>query len=218
MSWSGIQRKKGSDVNLITRLLVDGFNEDCEQAVIVSNDADFVGAMRYVRDDLHLRVVLVSPDPRRSSPRELASCATYVRRLWKSHLRRSQFPETLEDVRGVIAKPLWMVTFVCDFGPSLIPVQCHHRICMISPVEAPEPPAWSRDLGSALFAISHCDTSQTHSVYRQQLRPTCNKRRTNTLRSRRIERQTCQNLILSISSRVILSPVRSYRRVVCEDS
>lgn len=98
--------EKGSDVNLATRLLVDGFDGDYEQAVVISNDADFAGAMRYVRDDLGLRVILVNPDPRRSSPRELASCATYVRRLWKRHLRRSQLPETLADERGVISKPV----------------------------------------------------------------------------------------------------------------
>ena len=38
--------EKGSDVNLATRLLVDGFNGEYEQAVVVSNDADFAGAMR----------------------------------------------------------------------------------------------------------------------------------------------------------------------------
>ena len=48
--------EKGSDVNLATRLLVDGFKEEYEQAVVVSNDADFAAAMRYVRDDLGLRV------------------------------------------------------------------------------------------------------------------------------------------------------------------
>ena len=81
--------EKGSDVNLATRLLVDGFNGGYEQAVVVSNDADFAGAMRYVRDILGLRVTLVNPDPWNSSPRELADAATYVKRLWKSHLRRS---------------------------------------------------------------------------------------------------------------------------------
>ena len=44
--------EKGSDVNLATRLLVDGFNGEYEQAVVVSNDADFAGAMKYVRDEL----------------------------------------------------------------------------------------------------------------------------------------------------------------------
>ena len=97
--------EKGSDVNLATRLLVDGFNGEYEQAVVVSNDADFAGAMRYVRDDLGLRVTLVNPDPRNSSPRELTDAATYVKRLWKSHLRRSQLPDTLMDGVGVIGKP-----------------------------------------------------------------------------------------------------------------
>ena len=97
--------EKGSDVNLATRLLVDGFSGDYEQAVVVSNDADFAGAMRYVRDDLGLRVTLVNPDPKNSSPKELADAATYVKRLWKSHLRRSLLPDTLRDEIGVIAKP-----------------------------------------------------------------------------------------------------------------
>ena len=97
--------EKGSDVNLATRLLVDGFNREYEQAVVVSNDADFAGAMRYVRDGLDLRVVLVNPDPRSASPRTLSGAATYVKRLWKSHLRRSQFPDRLADDIGAITKP-----------------------------------------------------------------------------------------------------------------
>ena len=53
--------------------------------------------MRYVRDELRLRVALVNPDSKAASPRELADAATYVKRLWKSHLRRSQLPDTLTD-------------------------------------------------------------------------------------------------------------------------
>ena len=97
--------EKGSDVNLATRLLVDGFSGEYEQAVVISNDADFAGAMRYVRDGLGLRVTLVNPDPRTASPTELAGAATYVKRLWKSHLRRSQLPDTLRDDAGIITKP-----------------------------------------------------------------------------------------------------------------
>ena len=98
--------EKGSDVNLATRLLVDGFNGEYEQAVIVSNDADFAGAMQYVRDELGLKVTLVNPDRRNASPKHLSSSATYVKRLWKSHLRRSQFPDTLTDAVGLIRKPV----------------------------------------------------------------------------------------------------------------
>lgn len=97
--------EKGSDVNLAIRLLVDGFNGEYEQAVVVSNDADFAGAMRYVRDDLGLRVTLVNPDSKNASPRDLSNAATYVKRLWKSHLRRSQFPDMLADSVGTITKP-----------------------------------------------------------------------------------------------------------------
>ncbi len=101
----GDSEEKGSDVNLAIRLLVDGFNGGYEQAVVVSNDADFAGAMRYVRDDLGLRITLVNPDARNASPRELADAATYVKRLWKSHLRRSLLPDTLRDEIGTIRKP-----------------------------------------------------------------------------------------------------------------
>ena len=73
--------EKGSDVNLATRLLVDGFNADYEQGVVVSKDADFAGAKRYVRDHLGLRVTLVNPDPRNVSPRDLAESAIDVKRL-----------------------------------------------------------------------------------------------------------------------------------------
>ena len=97
--------EKGSDVNLATRLLVDAFNGDYQQAVIISNDADFAGAMEYVRDSLGLRVTLVNPDRRKSSPKDLSNAATYIRRLWKSHLRRSQFLDSLSDKVGVIRKP-----------------------------------------------------------------------------------------------------------------
>ena len=97
--------EKGSDVNLATRLLVDGFNEEYEQAVVVSNDADFAAAMRYVRDGLGLRVTLVNPDARNNSPRDLADAASHVKRLWRSHLLRSLLPDTLTDEVGVITKP-----------------------------------------------------------------------------------------------------------------
>ncbi len=62
--------------------------------------------MRYVKDVLGLRVTLVNPDARNRSPRELAEAATYVRRLWKSHLRRSLLPDTLSDEVGAITKPV----------------------------------------------------------------------------------------------------------------
>ena len=92
-------------MNLATRLLVDGFNKDYEKAVIVSNDADFASAMKYVRDDLGRFVALVNPDPKKDSPKELAGAATYIKHLWKKHLKLCQFPNKLQDDVGTITKP-----------------------------------------------------------------------------------------------------------------
>ena len=97
--------EKGSDVNLATRLLVGGFTGDYEQAVIVSNDSDLAAPIRYVNHDLGLRVVVVNPDAQTSTHNDLVKSATYVKRIWKSHLRTSQLPPTIADAHGVIRKP-----------------------------------------------------------------------------------------------------------------
>ena len=97
--------EKGSDVNLAMRLLVDGVAGDYEHAVVITNDADLAAPVKYVRDGLGLRVSVVNPDAGNSVHRDLKDAATYVKRLWKSHLRRSQFPAALRDGRGVIVRP-----------------------------------------------------------------------------------------------------------------
>ena len=96
--------EKGSDVNLATRLLVGGFTRDFQQAV-VSNDSDLAAPIRYVSHDLGLRVVVVNPDAPTSTHNDLVKSATYVRRLWKSHLRKCQLPPTIADAHGLITKP-----------------------------------------------------------------------------------------------------------------
>ena len=97
--------EKGTDVNLATRLLVDGFNGAYEQAVVVSNDSDLASPMRYVRDELRRKVSVVNPDNNNYTHRDLVHAATYVKRLRRSHLRRSQFPPEVSDAQGRITKP-----------------------------------------------------------------------------------------------------------------
>ena len=98
-------QEKGSDVNLATRLLVDGFNGAYEQAIVVTNDADLAAPMRYVRDGLRLPVTVVNPDRKANTPKDLQNAVTRVKRLWKSHLRRSQLPSSVKDGQGAITKP-----------------------------------------------------------------------------------------------------------------
>ena len=97
--------EKGTEVNLATELLVDSFKSNYEQAVIVSSDADFATAMRYVKNDLGLRMTFVNPDRTSSPPRDLSAAATYVKNLRSSHLRASQLPLALFDAKGSITKP-----------------------------------------------------------------------------------------------------------------
>ena len=98
-------QEKGSDVNLATRLLVDGFNGAYEHAIVVTNDADLATPMRYVRDGLRLPVTVVNPDRKANTPKDLQNAVTRVKRLWKSHLRRSQLPSSVKDGQGAITKP-----------------------------------------------------------------------------------------------------------------
>ena len=94
--------EKGSDVNLATRLLVDGFERVYEQAVVVPNDSDLASPIRY---QLQLEVVVVNPDRKTATHRDLVEAASYTKRLRPRHLRDSQLPLTLSDRYGTITKP-----------------------------------------------------------------------------------------------------------------
>jgi hypothetical protein len=95
--------EKGSDVNLASFLLVDGFRGRYEMAVVISNDSDLVTPIRLVREELMLPVGIVNP---RGHPSwELRQVSTFYRKIRQGQLERSQFPDTLEDARGTITKP-----------------------------------------------------------------------------------------------------------------
>ena len=91
-----------SDVHLPTRLPVDCFNDQYEKAVVVSDDAGLASAMRYVRNDPGLRVAQGYSYPGNTGPGDPWDAANAGRRIWKRHLGRSQFSETLADEHGTI--------------------------------------------------------------------------------------------------------------------
>ena len=99
--------EKGSDVNLVNYLLIDGFNNDYEQAIVISNDSDLALPIRHVRDDLHYAIGVVNPntDVSKPTPRELRDAATFLRRIRITALRSSQFPTILSDANGTFHKP-----------------------------------------------------------------------------------------------------------------
>ena len=97
--------EKGSDVNLATRLLSDGFNKVYEQAAVISNDSDLASAIRCVRDDLSLQVGVLNPGRNCPPQQSLKEAATFVKTIRAHHLRKCQFPRSLTDEKGTIRKP-----------------------------------------------------------------------------------------------------------------
>ena len=99
--------EKGSDVNLATLLLTDGYEGDYEQALVISNDSDLAFPILIVREKLGKPVGVVNPnwDHHESAPLELKNAATFLRQLRPATLRKCQFPPTLLDDNGVITKP-----------------------------------------------------------------------------------------------------------------
>lgn len=103
--------EKGSDVNLATYLIMDGYEGEYEQSVVISNDSDLALPIEMVRDKLNLPVGVVNPNPintktkRNPTPVELQKAATFLRRIRLNALKNSQFPMTLTDSVGNFTKP-----------------------------------------------------------------------------------------------------------------
>jgi hypothetical protein len=120
--------EKGTDVNLATRLLLDGFNRRYESAAVISNDGDLKMPIRVVRDELGLHVTVVNPvlhSKHRSaalSPDPLPANASFIRLSGGSLLKRSLL---LNRTNG-------------DGGHENLPIGGHR----ISPLAVTKPPQW----------------------------------------------------------------------------
>lgn len=99
-----IPEEKGSDVNLASHLLMDGFEGDYDVAVVVSNDSDLLEPIRLVRDRLKHDVGVINPY--KNARAALQQEAAFYRTISAGALRASHFPPTLHDKDGVITKPL----------------------------------------------------------------------------------------------------------------
>lgn len=99
--------EKGSDVNLATYLLLDGFRDEYDVAAVITNDSDLVEPVRIVRDELKKTVIILGPnrDPKRYS-RELIGVATGFKPIREGVLRASQLPSTLTTSLARFRSPL----------------------------------------------------------------------------------------------------------------
>ncbi len=96
--------EKGSDVNIATHLVNDGYKGRYQVAVILSNDSDLVEPIKIVRQELKLPVGVLNPIPDHPS-HELRKYATFVKPIRKGVLSVSQFPPRMEDSVGKFYKP-----------------------------------------------------------------------------------------------------------------
>lgn len=103
--WASVLKReeKGSDVNLASHLLQDGFLKLYDVAVIISNDSDLREPVRIVNQVLKLPIGIINPHATHS--RELQEYATFVKRVRPSDAAVCQFPDKLTDANGTFGKP-----------------------------------------------------------------------------------------------------------------
>lgn len=86
--------EKGSDVNLAVHLLNDSWLERYDCAVIVSNDSDLAESLRFVKEQHHKVIGLITPGKGHPS-KELMKYADFVKRIRRGVLAKSQLPDPI---------------------------------------------------------------------------------------------------------------------------
>ena len=105
--------EKGSDVNLGAHLLMDGFLNRYEAAIVITGDSDLVTPIQMVRRDLRKPVGVLNPQrlsgpggrPERKSAGLQQAAAFYKNGVSWNQLIKAQFPSPLTDAHGTFAKP-----------------------------------------------------------------------------------------------------------------
>lgn len=95
--------EKGSDVNIATHLLVDGFKNDYELAVVVSNDSDLLMPIQVVTQQFRKPVGLLNPQKHTSVT--LLPHVRFVKNIRGTVLKNSLFPDVMSDKDGQFSKP-----------------------------------------------------------------------------------------------------------------
>jgi hypothetical protein len=97
--------EKGSDVNLAAHLLNDGWRNQYEAALVMSQDTDLCEPLRMVSQEMGKIVGLVWLDGREPS-RRLTRVTSFVRHATPARLAASQFPDPTRARNGdFITKP-----------------------------------------------------------------------------------------------------------------
>ena len=96
--------EKGSDVNIATHLLHDGYQGAYGVAIVISNDSDLVEAIKIVRNELKKGVIVLNPFKDTPS-QELKKVATFLKPIREGVIAASQFTNQMVDQNGTFTKP-----------------------------------------------------------------------------------------------------------------
>jgi uncharacterized LabA/DUF88 family protein len=97
------REEKGSDVNLAVNLVNDAWHDRYDVALVISNDSDLAEALHLVQ----CRGKPVGVATRFDRPtRQLADNSDFQKRITRTHLTKSQMPDTVTDQAGrLIRRP-----------------------------------------------------------------------------------------------------------------
>jgi hypothetical protein len=90
--------EKGSDVSLASYLLVDGFRNDYDLAILITNDSDLMEPIKLAQEELGYEIGVHNPQARFSG--RLRRVATFYRQINEADFAASQFPDTIIDQNG----------------------------------------------------------------------------------------------------------------------
>ena len=96
--------EKGSDVNFASYLLLDGFENDYEMAVVISNDSDLQLPVRMTRTKLGRQIGVIDPSNKTSF--ELRKAASWYRTTAPRSLERQPIPRHTLRRPGDFTKPV----------------------------------------------------------------------------------------------------------------
>lgn len=89
-----ITEEKGSDVNLASHLINDGWKNLYDVAVVVSNDSDLIEPIRIVKEELKKTIGIICPHDKLAEKITIIP-PSFVKHISSTLLRKSQFPAVL---------------------------------------------------------------------------------------------------------------------------
>lgn len=105
--------EKKTDVNLASHLLMDGFRDRYDCAIVISGDSDLVTPIQMVRNELKKPIGVLNPQrlsgPDRRAERKSAglkhAASFYKNGVTWAQLEKSQFSDQIKNTHGIIHRP-----------------------------------------------------------------------------------------------------------------